>query len=63
MRPVLALEKNLSLLATFHRKLDDGFERLPFGVQRQVILPFVEAVRVRERREVVIHLKLTLDNE
>lgn len=60
---VLALEKNLSLLATFRRKLDDGFERLPFGVQRQVILAFVEAVRVRERREVAIHLKLTLDND
>lgn len=56
------MEKNLSLLATFPRKLDDGFEQLAFGVWRQVITRVREAARVRDRREAVIHLKLTLDN-
>ena len=60
---VLALEKNLALLASFRQRLGDGFERLPFGVQRQLVLAFVDGLRVRERREVAIHLKLTLDND
>ena len=59
---VVALERNLTLLRRLRSKLGDGFERLPFGVQRQVILAFVEGVSVRERREVAIHLRLTLDN-
>jgi hypothetical protein len=58
----LALDKNLSLLAAFRAKLGDGFERLPFGVQRQIVLAFVEGVSVRDRREVVIKLKVGLDN-
>jgi site-specific DNA recombinase len=60
---VIALEKNLAQLARFRAKLQEGFERLPFGVQRRVVLEFVEALRVRERREVVIHLKVLLNNE
>jgi site-specific DNA recombinase len=59
----VALEKNLAVLTRFREKLVDGFERLPFGVRRQVVLAFVESIAVRERREVVIHLKVRLDNE
>ena len=56
------MERNLTLLRRLRSKLDGGFERLPFGVQRQVILAFVEGVSVREHREMAIHLRLTLDN-
>jgi hypothetical protein len=59
----LALEKNLRILETFRRKLGDGFERLPLGVQRQIVVEFVESIRIEQRREVAIHLKVALDND
>ncbi len=58
----LALEKNLAALGRFRTHFADGFDRLPFGVRRQVVLAFVEGIRVHDRREVVIHLKVALDN-
>lgn len=60
---VVALEKNLKLLAAFRSRLRDGFERLPFAAQRQVVVAFVEGIHVRERREVVVKLKVALDND
>ena len=59
---VVPLKRNLTLLRRLRSKRGGGFERLPFGVQRQIILAFVEGISVRERREVAIHLRLTLDN-
>ena len=51
------------MVDSFRRKLGDGFERLPFGVQRQIVVEFVESIRIEHRREVVIHLKVALDND
>ena len=60
---VLALEKNLKLLSAFRARLRDGFERLPFAAQRQVVVAFVEGIHVRGRREVVVKLEVALDND
>ena len=56
-----AMETNVKALERFRRLFQEGFEDMPFGVRRQAILYFVDALRVRERREVVIHLKVQLD--
>ena len=58
----LALEKNLALLSDLRKKLARGFDRLPFGVQRQLVLAFVEGLEVHERRVVRIKLRVPLDN-
>jgi len=60
---VLASEKNLRLLQIFRARLQRGFEHLPFAAQRQMIVTFVESIHVRHRREVVVKLKVTLDND
>lgn len=56
-----ALRKNLEALTRFRELFREGFDELPFGVRRQAVLYFVEGLRVRERREVTIHLKVALD--
>ena len=58
----LALEKNLGLLATLRGHLAKGFERLPFGIQRELVLAFVKGIEVHARREVRIKLQVPLDN-
>ena len=58
-----AVEKNLHTLGEFRRRLSAGFEQLPFGVQRQVVLAFIESIHVHDRREVVINLKVGMEND
>jgi hypothetical protein len=57
-----ALEQNLAALERFRTLFGEAFEELPFGVRRQAVLVFVEGIAVRERREVVVTLKVPLDN-
>lgn len=57
-----AIEKNLRTLEAFRGRLAQGFDTLPFGVQRQVITTFVSGIEVRDRRRVVVNLRVPLNN-
>ena len=56
-----AMETNIGALEHFRALFRESFEELPFGVRRQAVVHFVEGLRVRERREVEIRLKVQLD--
>jgi site-specific DNA recombinase len=58
----VALEKNMAALEKFRRLFASTFERLPFAVQRQAVLKFVSGIEVRDRKEVVVTLKVNFDN-
>ena len=57
-----ALDKNLAELHRFGTAFTEGFDALPFSVQRQVVLYFVDRIEVVERKLVRIHLKVPFDD-
>jgi hypothetical protein len=59
---VLALEKNLSGVREFAAAFSERFETLMFAVQRQVVLHFVESIKVVDRQRVELTLRVPFDN-
>jgi len=57
-----AIEKNLAQLRHFADTFHQGFAELPFGVQRQVVLHFVEQMEMKGRKELHITLKVPFDD-
>ena len=57
-----ALEQNLARLEGFRRAFGSGVERLPFGIQRQIVLAFVDSIVVEDRRELVLRFGVPFDN-
>jgi len=58
-----AKEKNLRLLREFAASFEDGFEKLPFGARRQVVLYFIKSIEVVDRRTLNVTLRVKLDND
>ncbi len=56
-----ALEKNLAELDRFRRAFAEGFDRLPMGIRRQVVLHFVESIVVHDRRELQVTFQIPFD--
>jgi len=57
-----ALEKNVQNLRRFAAAFENCFESLPFEVQRQVVLHFVEKIEVVDRQILRVTLKVPFDN-
>ncbi len=57
------LERNGTLLASFGDAFDKGFQQLPFGAQRQIILQLVERIDVIQHEIVRVHLRVPFDNQ
>jgi len=57
-----ALEQNLARLEGFRRAFGSGIERLPFGIQRQIVLAFVDDIVVEDRRDLVMRFGVPFDN-
>jgi DNA invertase Pin-like site-specific DNA recombinase len=56
-----AIERNLTLLRQFATIFRERFESVPFRLQREVILHFIQKVDVRDRRVIDIHFKVPFD--
>ena len=56
-----ALETNLAELERFADAFETEFDKLPFKTQRQLVLHFVEEIRVIDREVVRISLKVPFD--
>lgn len=57
------LERNGALLGTFADAFTKGFQQLPFGAQRQIILQLVERIDVIQHEIVRVHLRVPFDNQ
>ncbi len=57
-----ALEQNLSRLQQFRDAFREGVDALPFGIQRQIVLAFVDDIVVEDRRELVLRFGVPFDN-
>jgi site-specific DNA recombinase len=58
-----AMEKNVQNLRRFASAFEEGFDTLPFAVQRQVVLHFVEKIEVVDRAILRVTLKVPFDND
>jgi len=57
-----AIDRNLGELRRFAEVFSQGFDQLPFGVRRQVVLHFIESIEVIDHRLVRITLQVPFDN-
>lgn len=55
------IERNLLLLRQFATIFRERFDTVPFKLQREVILHFIEKIDVRDRRVIDIHFKVPFD--
>ena len=58
-----ALQRNVDELRRFAEAFDQGFDDLPFGVRRRIVLHFVSEIAVVDRKLLRITLKVPFDNE
>lgn len=56
-----SIEKNLVELRRFANVLNAKWDKVPFGVRRELILHFVQKIDVRDRRTLDIHFKVPFD--
>ena len=56
-----AQQKNAALLSSFAVAFEQGFERLPFGAKRQIVLQLIERIEVIEHETVRIYLRVPFD--
>jgi hypothetical protein len=57
-----ALEQNLENVRKFASAFTERFQDLPFPVQRQVVLHFVEGIRIVNQRTAEVHLRVPFEN-
>lgn len=56
------LSKNLEMLERLSRIILNDFEAMPFGVQRQALLAFINEIVVDQHRELVMRFQVPFDN-
>ena len=58
-----ALETNLAALNDLATTFAKGFEQLPFGIRRKVVMHFIEKIEVVDDRRIRIHLRVPFDTQ
>lgn len=55
------IQRNVDAVERFASQFRDGFRKLPFGTQREIIKRFVTSIEVQEHRQVEVTIRVPMD--